>query len=369
MPAQPRAVLDWTRHRDREVLSISVNNFFLAETVKLELGAQWSRTREFWHLPYSIATAVKAIETLKPLCKVDHSSLDRKTAAHRYNLLNIPLTEEQSENLLRFGKWMRTRRYNESTIESYVSMAAFFVRYTTKREIGFSARAVEQFNYEFVVAPGKSITYQNQVISGLKQFFLYSGYEIEIPEMQRPRSEKRLPVILSRDEVMRILDGATNLKHKLLLSLVYSAGLRIGEALSLKLRDIDRDRMLIHIKNAKGKKDRYTLLSYRLLKIYDEYCAVYTPQEFVFNGNNAEFYSQRAAQLILKAAARRAGITKRITLHSLRHSFATHLLESGTDIRYIQTLLGHSSPKTTMIYTHVSEVSMHRIINPLDKDT
>ena len=364
----PQAILDWTRHRDREVLSIRVNNFFLAEKVKNELRATWSQTRQFWYVPFADFTALEVIKTLRPVCEVDHSALDRKTAGHRLTLMLIELSAGDADRVLKFGRWMQAKRYSDSTIEQYVSLVNFFLRYVTMRKIELSARAVEQFNYEFVVAPGKSLAYQNQAISAIKQFFLYLDLEMDALNLERPKREKRLPVILSREEVLRLLDATQNLKHRLLLSLVYSAGLRISEALHMRLRDIDRDRMVIHIKSAKGKKDRYTLLARKVLLLLDEYCAVYAPKDLVFPGLMTEFYSQRAAQLILKTAARNAGIDKRITLHSLRHSFATHLLESGTDIRYIQTLLGHSSPKTTMIYTHVSQASVQRIVNPLDKD-
>ncbi|RYG22568.1 MAG: recombinase, partial [Chitinophagaceae bacterium] len=172
--------------------------------------------------------------------------------------------------------------------------------------------------------------------------------------------------VLSVDEVRRLLQSATNLKHKVLLSMVYSGGFRVSEVLNLKLNQIDKDRMLVHIKSAKGNKDRYTLLSTKILKLLQEYKAVYQPKEFLFEGNNAQRYSERAAQTVLKLTAQRAGIQKKVTLHTLRHSFATHLLEQGTDIRYIQNLLGHQSPKTTMIYTHVTAVAMQNIKNPFD---
>ncbi len=364
----PQAFLDWTRHRDREVLSIQVNNFFLADFVKNELKATWSQTRKFWYVPFGDFTALEVIKALRPYCEVDHSALDRKTAGRRLTLMLVELSADDADRVVKFGRWMQAKRYGESTVEQYVSLVNFFMRYVTMRKIELSARAVEQFNYEFVVAPGKSLAYQNQAISAIKHFFTYMDLEMEALTLERPKREKRLPVILSREEVLRLLDGTQNLKHKLLLSLVYSAGLRISEALHMRLRDIDRDRMVIHIKSAKGKKDRYTLLARKVLALLDEYCAVYSPQDLLFPGLMTEFYSQRAAQMVLKMAAKKAGISKRITLHSLRHSFATHLLESGTDIRYIQTLLGHSSPKTTMIYTHVSQASVQRIINPLDKD-
>src|SRR5690606_25318342 len=140
-----------------------------------------------------------------------------------------------------------------------------------------------------------------------------------------------------------------------LLALIYSSGLRIGEALSLKLTDIDSKRMLIHIKSAKGKKDRYTLLSESFLEQLRDYYRHYKPKDFLFEGQEGQQYSTASSQKMFKQTIKRCNINKHVTLHTLRHSFATHLLESGTDLRYIQSLLGHNSPKTTMIYTHVSE--------------
>nr|WP_281229047.1 tyrosine-type recombinase/integrase [Flavobacterium aquiphilum] len=140
----------------------------------------------------------------------------------------------------------------------------------------------------------------------------------------------------------------------------------MSEAINMKMTDIDSQRMLIHVKNAKGKKDRYTLLSTKVLSLLREYYAIYKPKTYLFEGQYGGQYSSRSAQNILQLAVKKAGITKQISLHTLRHSFATHLLESGTDLRYIQDLLGHSSPKTTMIYTHVSSTTLKNIINPFD---
>jgi site-specific recombinase XerD len=250
---------------------------------------------------------------------------------------------------------------------TYVSIATFFLKYINKRHCSeISAKTVDQFNYEFIAAPKKSVSYQNQAITALKQYFMYSNLDIEIGELERPRKEKKLPVILSMQEVRRIIDCSSNLKHKTLLSLVYSGGFRISEVLNLKPADIDSQRMLIHVRAAKGKKDRYTLLSQKVLLLLREYYRVYKPSVYLFEGRFKEQFSARTAQEILKRAAARANIKKPLTLHSLRHSFATHLLENGTDIRYIQNLLGHSSPKTTMIYTHVSQASVQNIKNPFD---
>lgn len=259
------------------------------------------------------------------------------------------------------------KRYSDATVTTYHQIAVFFVKYVHRRQIEtITARTVAQFNYEFIVYPQKSISYQNQAINAIKQYLTYLDLDFEIGDIERPKKEKKLPVILSMSEVRRIIDHATNMKHKTLLSLIYSAGLRISEALNLEIRDIDSQRMLIHIRGAKGKKDRYTLLSNRILAQMREYYLVYKPKKYLFEGGLNEKYTARSAQAVLKRASSRAGISKPITLHSLRHSFATHLLENGTDIRYIQDLLGHSSPKTTMIYTHVSSASMQNIRNPFD---
>lgn len=184
--------------------------------------------------------------------------------------------------------------------------------------------------------------------------------------MERPAKELTLPVILSEQEVESLLKTITNLKHKCLLLVLYSAGLRIGELLALQLGDVDRHRRQIHIKAAKGKKDRITVLSAKASQYLEQYLAIYTPQQFVFEGPQGKAYSLSSVQVIYREACERAGITKKVTLHTLRHSFATHLLERGTDLRYIQTLLGHSSAKTTQIYTHVSTKAMEEIRSPAD---
>jgi site-specific recombinase XerD len=210
------------------------------------------------------------------------------------------------------------------------------------------------------------VSYQNQCISGIKHFLNFKGLAIDDIEVTRPNKDKKLPSVLSKPEVKAILDSTTNLKHRTLLSLVYSAGLRIGEALNIRPHDIDTERGLIHIRSAKGRKDRYTLLSPSLVPLIESYINHYKPNYFLFEGRSGEAYTQVSARQVLKKSLRLAGISKYATLHTLRHSFATHLLENGTDIRYIQELLGHNSPKTTMIYTHVSSTNLNQIKNPFD---
>ena len=182
----------------------------------------------------------------------------------------------------------------------------------------------------------------------------------------RPRKEKKLPEVLSEQEVTKILKQIKNLKHKCIIYLIYSAGLRLTEAVHLKISDIQSDRKQIFIRSAKGNKDRYVILSDIILELLRKYYKVYHPKKWLFEGLPGKQFSKRKIQRILKEAVGKAGIKKKATTHTLRHSFATHLLEHGTDLRYIQELLGHKSSKTTEIYTHVTHTAKNKIVSPLD---
>lgn len=186
------------------------------------------------------------------------------------------------------------------------------------------------------------------------------------PTPLRPKSEKRLPVVLSTSEVLKILLEVKNTKHFLALSLIYSGGLRISEAVSLKKSDFDFDRNLISIRQSKGRKDRLVPLSGKIKKLLNDYYLEYKPKTFVFEGQKGGAYTVKSIQNVFQRACVAAGITKPATVHTLRHSYATHLLEQGTDLRIIQEILGHSSSKTTEIYTHVSNRTLTSIQNPFD---
>ncbi|MBX9851707.1 MAG: tyrosine-type recombinase/integrase [Cytophagaceae bacterium] len=184
--------------------------------------------------------------------------------------------------------------------------------------------------------------------------------------IDRPLKESKLPTVLAEEEISAILKAVTNIKHKAILYTIYSAGLRVSEAISLEITHIDSKRKMIVIKGGKGKKDRTTLLSEKLLLILREYYKSQRPKKYLFEGQGKERYSASSMNKILKAACIKAGIRKKVSIHTLRHSFATHLLERGTDIRYIQSLLGHNSSKTTEIYTHITKTAFERIKSPLD---
>ncbi|MCB0423848.1 MAG: tyrosine-type recombinase/integrase [Mangrovimonas sp.] len=341
--------------------------------MKTITGIKWSQTHKVFYLPYTSKNLNIVFDTLRALgCYIDYSELKSrknksKPVLEKVTIALPNLEEREKQELIRFKKWLEQKRLSHNTVGTYVDVTKQFLKYMKlKGKSEFSAKLIEAFNYDYVVAPRKSISYQNQCINGIKHYLSYKGHDMGKFVLQRPKKEKKLPEVLSKEEVKLILENTLNLKHKTLLSLIYSGGLRIGEALDLKVKDIDSKRMLIHIKGGKGKKDRYTLLSSGFLELLRVYYKLYKPKDYLFEGQDGEKYSATSSQKVLKQAVQKTGITKNVTLHTLRHSFATHLLEHGTDLRYIQSLLGHNSPKTTMIYTHVSETSLKNIKNPFD---
>lgn len=212
-------------------------------------------------------------------------------------------------------------------------------------------------------------SYVNQAISALKflvqKVFKVAGLFNDIPRQKKIR---RLPNVLSQEEVARIIEVINNKKHKAIMTLVYSAGLRVSEVVKLKVSDLDFERELLRIDQGKGRKDRYTLFARKAMVLVKEYIEDGKPDYWLFPGANKDRHlSARSVQKVFKRACSKAGIKKDVSVHTLRHSFATHLLENGTDIRYIQELLGHKSTQTTEIYTHVTRKDVRRIVSPLDQ--
>ena len=253
-------------------------------------------------------------------------------------------------------------------MDTYESMLLLFFRFQHPKTVDvITEKDILKFNTDYIMANRYSYTYQNQAINAIKLFYRNHGSSQLIPEdLERPKKSKKLPDVMAIEEVKLTLGHTANLKHRTLLSLLYACGLRIGEALKLQVKDIDIKRRYMHIRSAKGAKDRYVPIPERMIVLLTEYIVCYDPQHFVFEGQNGGMYSAVSARQVLKRSLHKAGIRKSITLHTLRHSHATHLLENGTDLRFIQELLGHNSPKTTMIYTHVSSTSLDKIKNPFD---
>lgn len=267
-----------------------------------------------------------------------------------------------------FKIYLEQRRYSSNTINTYCQIIQKFLSWTGKPIEEISQDDLIRFNHKKIIGEKLSGSYQNQLINAVKLFFERMEHRsMEIESIQRPFRERKLPNVLSKEEVKQLLSSLRNQKHRMMLVTIYACGLRCGELLNLRLTDVDSKRNFLIIRQAKGKKDRYVPITVKLIEELREYFKMYKPKTWLFEGQRiGEPYSARSLQLVLKEALLQARIKKPVTLHWLRHSFATHLLESGTDIRYIQSLLGHNSPKTTMIYTHVSEQSLSKIKMPYD---
>ena len=352
-------------HKNQQQIGI---RFGYNTTIRLHLKKldtiKWSNTKKTFYLPYSEQNRNKVKSHLN---RENWQIIDTISTEITTKLKLPEISSTNQNDIIRFKKWLLEKRFSNNTVNTYIEVTTFFLRYAQLKNITtLSTNLIASFNYEFIVVPNKSVSYQNQCINGIKKYLMYKNIDIEDFEIIRPKKEKKLPVVLSTQEIKQLLGVVRNTKHKALLSLIYSSGLRIGEVLNLKISDIDSKRMLVFVRCAKGKKDRYTILSENILTLLREYYKKYNPKEYLFEGQNGGKYSSGSAGKVLKRACKCSGITKEITLHSLRHSFATHLLENGTDIRYIQELLGHSSPKTTMIYTHVSNADFNKIKNPFD---
>ncbi|WP_192807512.1 site-specific tyrosine recombinase/integron integrase [Croceivirga radicis] len=262
---------------------------------------------------------------------------------------------------------LELKRYAKNTVKVYVQFFEQFInRYPEKNLETLNESDIREY-LRSLINRNCSNSYVNQAINAIK--FYYEGV-LGMPnrfyELERPRKESHLPKVISKEEVLRIIDHTNNLKHQCIVQLLYSSGLRRSELVSLKLEDIDSKRMIIRIRQAKGKKDRITILSSNVLENLRRYYKEWQPSTYLFEGRNKEPYSAVSVLKIVKDAANRAGIRTTVTPHVLRHSFATHLLESGTDLRQIQVLLGHGSTKTTEIYTHVANHTFTAIKNPLD---
>jgi site-specific recombinase XerD len=265
-------------------------------------------------------------------------------------------------------KEMRSRKYSRKTIKSYVYYNRDFLEFCGKAPHEVGERDLRDYLTFLEKRRKYSAAGINLALSALKFFFGILLGKSFVLEKKRPKKDKLLPGVLSRGDVLKVLAAPSYLKHKVLLSLTYSAGLRVSEIVRLKPGDVDRQRGTIHVRRAKGRKDRYTLLSEKALSLLDAYLRERPPGTWLFGGQKpGSHLSVRSAETVFKNACMKAGIDKEVSIHCLRHSFATHLLEGGTDIRYIQELLGHAHTKTTEIYTHVAKRDFLRLKSPLDR--
>jgi integrase/recombinase XerD len=339
-----------------------------------QLGAKWSVTKRCWYTPNSPEHLKAIFAAFKGLAWVDMNALRTKapelpaTPGKKASKLAPVIGKDQQEALKAMQRKLEVARYSSNTIDTYVNAAKlFFLHFAGKAPNDIRTEDIEAYQHELATVRNVSNSYLNQVVNALRYYYKdVVGDAYRVKFIERPRKERKLPSVLSEAEVAALLKAPTNLKHRCMLMLIYSAGLRMGELLRMQLKHIDRDRSQVLILGAKGKKDRISLLSPKLVSVLDTYIAEYRPKQLLFEGQSGGSYSEASVQAVFHAAKDKAGITKPATVHTLRHSFATHLLENGTDLRYIQTLLGHSSSKTTEIYTHVSTKALGKIRSPLD---
>jgi site-specific recombinase XerD len=213
----------------------------------------------------------------------------------------------------------------------------------------------------------QTINSRKHKLSALKQFYTLTGKQpLKFKYIEYPRSEKKLPIVLSQDEVQRMFDVCENTKHKTMLAILYSTGLRVSELINLKWCHIDRSRMIINVIAAKGNKDRQVMLPETLIPLLTKYYREYQSKEYVFNGQFAPQYSDNSVNQVMKQLAEKAGINKKVHTHLMRHNCFTHMVENGTDINLIQRLAGHASVKTTAIYTHISDNLISKIQSPIN---
>jgi site-specific recombinase XerD len=315
-----------------------------------------------WHLNFTQENIQLVTEIFKDITPVNSDKLPKK------ELFKRNLTASEKILLNDFYLYLKGKRYSPSTLQTYTFFVADFINFYTKKALEeLTNRDVELFIEKVFIERNYSVSSQRQFVSALKLFIVfYPQTKINDLVLERPKRSRQLPSVLSQEEVLSIIQSTQNLKHRAIIALLYSCGLRISELINMKLADFHIERKQLIVKNGKGRKDRYVSLADSFLPLLSNYYNSYKPKIYFVEGQNGGKYSAESVRQFLRKSCLNAKIKKNVTPHTLRHSYATHLLENGVDIRYIQSLLGHAKPETTMIYTHVKRKDLMEIQNPLD---
>ena len=371
-------------HNEKEVVQILFNrNEELIKLLRSATHMRWSKTMNCWYLPFYKNIIQDLFLLSKNNYYLDYSEFKAKAVeSPRTQIIEEEsvealikqdelqkLSEETIHKIEEFKFWLKSKRYSHNTIDPYTETLKTFLRFYAQKALSdITNDDLILFNNHYILAKSFSASYQNQIVNSVKLFFLKVENKKLNPELiHRPKRPKLLPNVLSMEEVKLILNAHNNTKHKVMLSLIYSCGLRCGELLRLKPEHVDSKRNVLIIRQSKGRKDRIAPLSHKIIVMLRDYFAVCKPKTYLFEGQTpGEPYDERSLQNVLKQALAKVNIIKPVSLHWLRHSYATHLLEGGTDLRYIQEILGHSSSKTTEIYTHVSTKNIQKIVSPFD---
>ena len=391
---RPTVTFRKEEHRNQQVLSMySPKNDELIRTAK-RLNAKYSATKRMWWLPYSKESVNQAFEAYKEKAWVDYSAIQTKRHVERnemksrhlpdfshsatsgratrqasVQMTKVPWTEAQKEAMWAYAEKLRIRKYSQSTYNTYgVYFKQFLAAHPNTDPKDITEEQIKKHIVSIVKKHDYATKTQNQIVNAIKFYYeKVLGLQRHAYWIPRPRKEFKLPVVASEEEIVRMLVAADNIKHQCIIGMLYSSGVRRGELVNLRIADIDIDRKQVFVRGGKGKKDRTTILSERMVTALQKYIEEWHPQYWLFEGADRKPYSGTSVGLVVKEAVKKAGIKKNITPHVLRHSFATHLMERGTDTRYIQELLGHSNIKTTAIYAHVSKKNLAKIKSPLDR--
>ena len=344
------------RHRNQPVIKLLFDyDTDIISKVRTIAGIRWSRTMHCWY----IADQPQNIAALRNL----------GIAVEQKKVTEIIVNDGNAELLERFSDYMKGMRYSANTVNSYLEcLRIFFNFYRSKHYLEIDNNDIILFNRDYILKQELSTTYQGQFINAIKLFYeKIPRKKLIIEHIERPRKGSPLPKVLSKEDVSGLIAATQNIKHRAILSLIYSCGLRRSELQNMQITDIDSKRNVINIRNAKGNRDRIVPLSEKILTLLRQYFKQYRPEKWLFEGQiTGTQYTETSLNKVFQKAKFKAGVTMPCTLHTLRHCYATHLLESGTDIRYIQVLLGHKSSKTTEIYTHVTTKSIQNIKSPFD---
>lgn len=388
---QKQVVVKKLFHRESDCLGIYFDkDWEVIREVKKIPEVKFSNTHKCWYVPDQKNGVAKIIDTLRGKIWVDISALkekienktresenrtagpaegDKKKAIQEVTKPHRELHNDQHQALRMMEQKLKLRGYSTNTQRTYLHMfKEFLLFYTQTHPLDLTEIEIKNYLLFLIEQRKLSRSVQNQSINAIKFFYeKVLMQERKVYDLERPVKERRLPEVLSQQEIMAIFEALDNIKHRMMLMLVYAAGLRRSELLNLRIGDVDMNRNTVFIRGGKGRRDRQSVMAQSLNPLLREYLEKYNPGFWLFEGSDGNRYSESSLRQVFHRAAKKAGIKKQVRLHMLRHSFATHLLESGTSTRYIQVLLGHESPKTTEVYAHVSRFALDRIQSPLDQ--
>ncbi len=368
-----KLVVDYFSDRpNRLFMRIPKNREDWSVRVRAVVGNRWHPNLKLWSIPYCKDTVRHFHNIFKGVVfynfTISASIPDHYNPKRRKRSKKIEILPKHEEERIRLVEQLHIQRYSHSTIKSYKAyFKAFLLYYNEIDPKEISEKQILKYIFYIVTEKKVAKGTQGQIINAIKFYYeQVLNQERKTYYLKRPKKSKKLPNILSEEEVTRLINSTKNIKHKCILMLLYSGGLRIGEVVNLMIKDIRSDQSCIFIRDAKGNKDRYTLLSPKLLNYLREYFRLHRPSYWLFEGQYGGQYSTRSINHIFTAAKIKSNINLLATPHSLRHSFATHLVHRGINLRYIQELLGHASSKTTEIYTHIAKTDLQKLQSPLE---